>query len=100
MVCWILVELHTQKIPQGQRIGRAPGDAALRLDPFEVPDQQQPEIDARRQAGAAHSFGIKARALGFHEIVESVLTQDLIQASVNILGCRSRLRLPIDMGAA
>ncbi|MGE5244498.1 MAG: hypothetical protein ACM3SQ_09760 [Betaproteobacteria bacterium] len=41
------------KVAQRQRIRRAPGDAALRLDAFEVPDQQQLDMDARRQTGTA-----------------------------------------------
>jgi hypothetical protein len=38
-----------------------------------VTDQQQPEIDARRQTWPAHRFGVKAGALAFGEIVESML---------------------------
>jgi hypothetical protein len=54
-------------------LGRAPRDAALRIDVFEVPDQQQPETDAGRQAGSVHRFGAEAGALRFGEIVEPML---------------------------
>jgi hypothetical protein len=78
---------QAEKIAQRKRICRAPGDAALRIDAFEVSDQQQPEIDARRQAGTAHGLGVKAGALRFDEIVESVLPEQLIQTSVKGVAC-------------
>src|ERR1700680_1339443 len=39
-----------QETADRERIGRAPGDAAFRVEAFEVTDQQQPEVAPRRQA--------------------------------------------------
>jgi catechol 2,3-dioxygenase-like lactoylglutathione lyase family enzyme len=44
-----LVQPDAEKIAQRQRIRRAPRDAGLRVNPFEVADEQQAEIDAWRQ---------------------------------------------------
>src|SRR5438093_7433003 len=38
-----------EKIAQRQQVRRAPGDAAFGVNALEIPDQQQPEIDPRRQ---------------------------------------------------
>src|SRR5438874_92013 len=37
----------TQKIPERQRVRRPPRNGALRIEPLEVSDQQQSEIDPR-----------------------------------------------------
>ena len=58
-----------------QRIGRPPRDAALRVDAFEVADQQQPEIPARRQTRPAHDRGVELATLVFDEPVEAVRVQ-------------------------
>ena len=73
-----------------QRVRRSPRDAALRVDAFEVPDQQQPKIDARRQTQSAHRLGIKAGALRLDKIVEVMLTQQLIQTSIKRMARRRR----------
>ena len=38
------VEAQAEEAAQGERIGRLPGDAVLRIDAFEVPDQQEAEV--------------------------------------------------------
>ena len=81
---------QAEKIAQRQRICRTPGDAALRIDAFEVSDQQQPEIDVWRQAGTPHGLGIKAGALRFNKVVEAVLAQQLIQPPVEGVARGSR----------
>jgi hypothetical protein len=106
-----LVQPDPQEIAQRQRIRHAPGDAALGIDALEIVDPQQPKMDPWRQSGPAHRLRIKAGALRFDEIVESMLAQQLIQApngslaavgesvvGTHIVGCRSRLPLPIAMG--
>jgi hypothetical protein len=50
--------------------------------PAMLKHQQQPEVEARRQAGPAHRLGVGARALRFSEIVESVLAQELTQPPI------------------
>jgi hypothetical protein len=46
-----LPEPQPQKAAQRQRVGRAPRDAALRINPLEVADQQQPEDVPGRRLG-------------------------------------------------
>jgi hypothetical protein len=75
-------EPDAKEIAQRQRIGRTPGDATLRVNALEIPNQQQPEVDARRHARSAHRLRVEAGALGFDEIVESVLAQQLIQPPI------------------
>jgi hypothetical protein len=53
-VVWrYIVQVEAEEVPQRQLIRCPPGDPALRIDAFEVPNQQQPEIGARRQARPA-----------------------------------------------
>ena len=70
-----LFQTDAQKIAQRQRVRRAPGDAALGVNALEIANQQQPEIDTRRQAGPAHHLGVEAGALAFGEVVESMFPQ-------------------------
>jgi len=60
------------------QVRRAPCNAALRIDPLEVANQQQPEVHAWRQARPSHDFSIEWSALTFDKIVEVVLGQQLI----------------------
>jgi hypothetical protein len=46
--------------------------------PFEVPDQQQPEVGAWRETGPADRRGVEARTLGFDELIEVVRVEHLI----------------------
>jgi dihydrofolate reductase len=71
-----------EKVAQRKRIGSAPGDPALGVDAFEVANQQQSEIDPGGQAGAAHRGGVEAGTLRFDEGVEAVLSQQLIQPTI------------------
>ena len=48
-----LVQGEIQKRPDAQRVGSAPRDRPFRVQPFEVAEQQQPEIAARRQTRPA-----------------------------------------------
>jgi hypothetical protein len=46
-----------EELAQRKRVGRTPRDGALRVQPFEVPDQQQPDVAARRETRAANLVG-------------------------------------------
>ena len=50
-----LVQAQAQKVTQGERVGGALRDPALRVDALEVANQQQPEVRARRQTRAAEA---------------------------------------------
>src|SRR5687767_6953116 len=59
VVRWRIFQTDAQKVAQGEGVRSAPRDAALRIDPFEIANQQQPEVHAWRQARPSHDFGIK-----------------------------------------
>jgi hypothetical protein len=40
-----------EELAERKRVGRTPRDGALRVQPFEVPDQQQPEVAAGGRPG-------------------------------------------------
>ena len=83
-----LLEAQAQKAAQRERVGGAPRDAALRINPFDVADQQQPEIRARRQTRAADRCGVKHDTSGFDELVETVRVQDVIQPLIERMPAR------------
>ena len=56
--------------------------AALRVNAFEVADQQEPEVHGGRQTRAAHRLGVEGGALTLDEIIETMLAQQLVQAPV------------------
>ena len=59
----------------------APGNPALRIDPLEVPNQQQPEVGPRQQTWTADCRGVERGALRLDKRVERVRVQDLIQTA-------------------
>ena len=61
-----------QKTPDRQRVRRAPGDAAFRVDALEVADQQQAEVAPSRQARATHHRRVEAVTQALHEPIEVV----------------------------
>jgi hypothetical protein len=67
-----------EKLTQRKRIRRPPRDHALGVQPFEIADQQQPEIAPGRQPRPA-TVGVESLAQAFDEAVEIVLVEDLIQ---------------------
>lgn len=46
--CVKLGQQQPEKLAQGKRIGGPPGDRSLRIQPFEIADQQQPKTVAWR----------------------------------------------------
>jgi hypothetical protein len=82
MIGRCLRQHQPEKLAQRQRIRGAPRNGALGIQAFEIPDQQQPEVPARRQAGSADLVGIKRLAESFDVPVEVMLVEDLIQSRV------------------
>ena len=85
-----LMERQAHEATDRQGVGRPPRDAALRVDPFEVPDEQQPEILARRQTRPSHDLGIELATLVFRESVEPVRVQDRVQSRIKRVPWRRR----------
>ncbi len=77
-----LVQLQVQKLPNTQRVGGALGDRALRVQAFEVAQQQQPEIPPRRQTRATDVVGIERGALRVNERVDAPVVEHAVQPLV------------------
>jgi hypothetical protein len=72
---------QTEKVAQRKRIGGPPGDRTFRVQAFEVTDQQQPEVAARRQPWAA-LVRVESLAESFDVAIEVVPVEDLIQPRI------------------
>ena len=77
-----LVQAEAQERTQRQRVGGPPGDPALGVLALEVPDQEQPEVAARQETGAADRRRVERGALRFHERVEPLGVERAIQRQV------------------
>ena len=85
-----IFQAEPQKVAQCEGVRGTPRDAALRVDALEIANQEQPELDSRRQAWPAHRVGVERRTLRFGELVESMLAQQLIQSGVERVTRRRR----------
>ena len=81
---------ESQEAPHRQRVRRTPRDAALRIDAFEVPNQQQADVATGRQTRAAQHRRVEGSTGVFHEGVEAVGIQQRIQARVERMPRRDR----------
>jgi len=80
--------LHFYAQEYSKALGRAITFQDIPVEP--LANQEQPEIDPRRQPGPAHGGGVERRALRFGEVVESIRAQQLIQSSVERVTRRRR----------
>jgi hypothetical protein len=74
-----------EKRAQRKRIRGTPRNGTLGVQAFEIADQQQAEVAARRQARSA-LVGIEPFAQTLDELVEVVLVENLIQSRVERMG--------------
>lgn len=65
---------QAEKLAQRKRIGRPPRNRALGIQAFEIPNQQQAEVAARWQSGAA-LVRIESFAQAFDVRVKVVLVE-------------------------
>ena len=72
---------QTEELAQRKRIGRSPGDGALRVQAFEVANQQQPKVAPGRQPRPA-VVGVDRLTEPFDVPVEIMRVEDLIQSRV------------------
>jgi hypothetical protein len=56
--------------------------ARLRVEPLDIPQQQQPEVWPRRQARTRHHWRVEGGADALHEGIELRLVEHAVQASV------------------
>jgi len=80
---------QAKKLAQRERIGGTPRNRALGIQPFEIADQQQPEVAARRQAGSA-VVGVESCAQALDEAIEVLLAENLIQSRVERMRSTAR----------
>ena len=80
---------QSEKLAQRKRIRGTPRNGALGIQAFEIADQQQAEVAARRQARSA-LVRIESLAQSFDISVEVVLIENLIQSRVERMGGTAR----------
>src|SRR5690606_32252776 len=81
MVGRLLIERNIEKPAEREAIPAAPGDAALRVDAFQVPNEQHAEIIARRDRAPAAGF-VMGSAEFLDERVEASLGEQPIELVV------------------
>src|SRR5271157_6323143 len=93
----VLVQANAHKTPQRQRIRQPPGNAALRPDALEIPDQQRTKIDSRRQGRPPVLGRIELRTPSLDKLVKALGFQQLIQPLIKRMPrsrCQLRVRDP------
>ena len=81
---------QSQKLAQGERIRRTPRNGALRIEAFEVADQQQTEVAPRRQTRTTDVVRVESLTKRLDVTVEVRFLEDLIQARVERMRSASR----------
>ena len=71
-----------EKLPQGKRIGRAPGNSAFGIQAFEVADQQQTEVAPWRQARTNDVISLESLTERLDVVVKVRSVQNVIQSRV------------------
>jgi hypothetical protein len=85
---------QTQKLPERQRVGAAPLDPPLGVDPLEVADHVHPEVPARWNRWRAHLGRIVRLAGRLRESVEAGGDQHPLKPIVEDVPRRARHLLP------
>src|SRR5262249_20270441 len=84
------IEVEAHERSHGERIGGAPGDAALRVEPFEIADEQQPEVATGRQTRSPHHGRVEPLTLLLSESIEARRVEDRVQPGVKRMPRRDR----------
>src|SRR6266849_9834997 len=87
-----LLQAQTQEFPQPQRIRYAVGDPALRIDPFQVADEEAAEVSSRCDGGPPHPLGVVFSADPLRVAVKLGLLQNLVHPAIKRM-LRVRLQL-------
>src|SRR6266496_4318316 len=90
----VLVPRDAHKTPQRQRVRQPPGNPALRPDALEIPDQQRPKVNPRRQRRTPVLGRIELRAPLLDKLVKALGLQQLIQTLIKRMP-RSRRQLGV-----
>src|ERR1019366_3438511 len=90
----VLVQPDAHKAPQRQRVRQSPSNPALAVDALEIPDQQRPEVDPRRQRRPPVLGRVELCAPALDKLVEALCLQQLIQTLIERMP-RSRRQLRV-----
>src|SRR5215831_19253066 len=98
-----LIQCHSQKGPNSQRVRGPPCNPTLAIDAFEVSHHEQAEVHARRQAGPTETRRVKSPAGVLYKLVESALVQEPIEPLIERMtgwsrqhsGCDPKFLLPL-----
>src|SRR3989449_98901 len=82
MIRRVPVQSDAHKAPQRQRVRQPPGNPALRPDALEIPDQQRPKVNPRRQRRTPVLGRIELRTPLLDKLVEALGLQQLIQTLI------------------
>src|SRR5438876_10482882 len=91
MIRRVLVQSDAHKAPQRQRVRQPPGNPALRPDALEIPDQQRPKVNPRRQRRTPVLGRTELRTPLLDKLVEALGLQQLIQTLIKRMSRRPRL---------
>src|SRR5438445_5173318 len=90
MIRRVLVQSDAHKAPQRQRVRQPPGNPALRPDALEIPDQQRPKVNPRRQRRTPVLGRIELRTPLLDKLVEVLGLEQFIQALIKRMSRRRR----------
>src|SRR6516162_6153974 len=76
-----LVQRDPEEGSQGEAVGATPGNGSLGTQPLEVADEQQAEVDARRDGFPAEAIGIE----GLTEVLDVGVEGGLGEKSVQLV---------------
>src|SRR5262249_15775072 len=83
-------EAEPDELAQARRVRGAPPEPALGVEPFEVPDPQQPEVPARWQTPPPHHRRVELLTLRLREPVNTLRVEDRVQPGVERMARRHR----------
>jgi len=82
MIGSAVVETEAEETGQRATVSTPPGDAALRVDPFEVADEQHAKVNAGRNPGASGFGGVVRLAGLFNPAIEVTLVEQFVELVV------------------
>ena len=82
------VEAKAHEAADGERIRGAPRDATFGVEAFEIADEQQAEVPARRQGWSSHHRRIESLTLLLGKPVEAGVVENAVQPRVERMARR------------
>jgi hypothetical protein len=79
-----------EEVTERPTVGAAPGDRSVRLQAFEVADEEHPEQDAGRHARSPRRFGVVGGTEFLEQRVEAAPLQQAVECRVERMAWRFR----------